>query len=480
MAIRASSISRYFLRVVTLILLTILLVILIHIRTRAGLYPAAISKHELDSDKIGDSFTQRVTMNPDSHVLDQSIENPSSEEIDGIIQQETVGSYFDRTASNVSLSNQSERTMTLSATTVSNVTMFDKLLENAIASSVTASPGLIDTTIPHATHLPVNTTGRVPPPSTIASLPSDHRFSESTVSKSAIVATTESSSVISNQMLNTTRMEASVTSTLLKVEKPLPDCLIVGVRKGGTRTLTRFLSLHPQIVTLNHEIQFFNLEERYALGENWYRLQLPTKKPGQVLIEKSAEYFHVDEVPARVYKMKQDMKIIVVLRDPFERMVSDYYFIRRYAKQYNVTYRFAELDNSLEDLIVDRNTGRMKFSHGGLHRSEYAKFLKTWRKYFPMKQILVINGDHLAKVNPAKELHKVEEFLNIEPYLNEDMFVYDPLKGYYCMKVEGCMGDEKGHKYPEFDPYFEKMVRGYFQYWNKQLYQMLGVNFGWR
>ncbi|ELU17270.1 hypothetical protein CAPTEDRAFT_36252, partial [Capitella teleta] len=259
----------------------------------------------------------------------------------------------------------------------------------------------------------------------------------------------------------------------------LPDCLIVGARKAGTRALTRFLSQHPQVVVLTHEVQFFNIDDRYSRGEDWYRSQMPYIKANQVLIEKSAEYFHVMEVAERVKAMKPDMKIIVVLRDPFQRMVSDYFFIRRYAEMYNVTYHFAELENSLEDLVVDKNTGRMKFNHGGLHRSEYAKFFKHWRAFFPKKQILVINGDILANENPARELQKVERFLNLKPHIKEDMFEFNTTKGFFCSKQGGCLSQEKGHVYPTFDPYFEKMVRGYFQHYNNILYQMLGVNFGW-
>ncbi|VEL39256.1 unnamed protein product [Protopolystoma xenopodis] len=41
-------------------------------------------------------------------------------------------------------------------------------------------------------------------------------------------------------------------------ERRLPDCLIIGVRKGGTRALLRFLAQHPKVRAAKHEVHFFD------------------------------------------------------------------------------------------------------------------------------------------------------------------------------------------------------------------------------
>lgn len=60
----------------------------------------------------------------------------------------------------------------------------------------------------------------------------------------------------------------------------LPQALIIGVKKGGTRALLEFLRLHPDIRALGSEPHFF--DRHYARGLDWYRyghtlMQEPSK-----------------------------------------------------------------------------------------------------------------------------------------------------------------------------------------------------------
>lgn len=49
----------------------------------------------------------------------------------------------------------------------------------------------------------------------------------------------------------------------------LPQALIIGVKKGGTRALLEFLRLHPDIRALGSEPHFF--DRHYARGLDWYK-----------------------------------------------------------------------------------------------------------------------------------------------------------------------------------------------------------------
>ena len=48
----------------------------------------------------------------------------------------------------------------------------------------------------------------------------------------------------------------------------------------------------------------------------------------------------------------------------------------------------------------------------------YVNILKNWFKYFPLKQMLILNGDELI-LNPFNVLIKVEAFLNLKSYFNK-------------------------------------------------------------
>lgn len=51
--------------------------------------------------------------------------------------------------------------------------------------------------------------------------------------------------------------------------KRLPQALIVGVKKGGTRAVLEFIRVHPDVRALGTEPHFF--DRNYGRGLDWYR-----------------------------------------------------------------------------------------------------------------------------------------------------------------------------------------------------------------
>ena len=105
-------------------------------------------------------------------------------------------------------------------------------------------------------------------------------------------------------------------------KKRLPDCLIIGTKKGGTRVLISYLGLHSKVSAVEDEIHYFN--HFTHLGSEWYRNQMSFSFPDQITIEKSPTYFIHKSAPKDVYEMNPNMKLIVLLREPVSRAVSDY------------------------------------------------------------------------------------------------------------------------------------------------------------
>lgn len=55
----------------------------------------------------------------------------------------------------------------------------------------------------------------------------------------------------------------------LRPSRKLPDALIIGVKKGGTRALLEFIRLHPDVRAAGSEVHFF--DRFYNKGFTWYR-----------------------------------------------------------------------------------------------------------------------------------------------------------------------------------------------------------------
>lgn len=62
----------------------------------------------------------------------------------------------------------------------------------------------------------------------------------------------------------------------------------------------------------------------YDQGFDWYRRQMPFSFEGQVTIEKTPNYFVDWEVPERVYNLNSSIRLVLVVRNPIDRAISDY------------------------------------------------------------------------------------------------------------------------------------------------------------
>jgi len=62
-----------------------------------------------------------------------------------------------------------------------------------------------------------------------------------------------------------------VASAMMQMKgiKRLPQAIIIGVKKGGTRALLEFLRTHPDVRAPGPEVHFF--DRYYDKGLDWYR-----------------------------------------------------------------------------------------------------------------------------------------------------------------------------------------------------------------
>lgn len=73
----------------------------------------------------------------------------------------------------------------------------------------------------------------------------------------------------SKQARNLDRKQPNNTNPPKYGNKKLPNALIVGVKKGGTRAVLEFIRIHPDVRALGTEPHFF--DRNYDKGLDWYR-----------------------------------------------------------------------------------------------------------------------------------------------------------------------------------------------------------------
>lgn len=206
-----------------------------------------------------------------------------------------------------------------------------------------------------------------------------------------------------------------------------------------------------------------------------HRDLMPKSSEGQLTMEKTPSYYVTREVPARIYCMSKDTKLIVVVRDPVTRAISDYTQTR--SKKPDIP--------SFESLTFkNMSAGLIDTTWSAVQIGMYAKHLERWLQFFPMEQLLFVSGEGLI-TDPAGEMARVQDFLGIRRVITEKYFHFNPAKGFPCLKrPEGnskphCLGKTKGRTHPNIDPEVVQRLRDFYKPFNRKFYKMTGYDFGW-
>ncbi|XP_062865928.1 heparan sulfate glucosamine 3-O-sulfotransferase 3B1 [Trichomycterus rosablanca] len=255
--------------------------------------------------------------------------------------------------------------------------------------------------------------------------------------------------------------------------REFPQAIIIGVKKGGTRALLEFLRVHPDVRAVGAEPHFF--DRFYHKGLDWYRNLMPRTLEGQITMEKTPSYFVTREAPRRIFTMNHNTKLIVVVRDPVTRAVSDY--TQTLSKNPGLP--------SFQNLVFKNSTtGLIDTSWSAVRIGIYAKHLENWLRYFPLSRLLFVSGERLV-TDPASEMERVQDFLGLKRLVTNKHFYFNQTKGFPCLKKpEGssrprCLGKSKGRAHPHIPPEVLYRLRDFYRPFNLKFYQMTGQDFGW-
>ncbi|XP_022316378.2 heparan sulfate glucosamine 3-O-sulfotransferase 6-like [Crassostrea virginica] len=253
----------------------------------------------------------------------------------------------------------------------------------------------------------------------------------------------------------------------------LPRAIIIGVKKGGTRALLEFLRVHPDVKATGPEPHFF--DKHYHKGLDWYRSLMPETLPHQITIEKTPSYFVTSEVPSRIFKMSNSTKLVLVVRDPVTRAVSDYT---------QILSKHGKSKSFQSSAFLRNDTSRINTSWIVIRIGLYVKHLENWLSVFPLRQIHFVHGENLV-TNPGEEMRKVQEFLGLEPVITEKHFFFDKRRGFPCIKKKltnkrgHCLDESKGRPHPLLPAKVISSLRRFYRPFNEKFYKLTNIDFKW-
>lgn len=214
--------------------------------------------------------------------------------------------------------------------------------------------------------------------------------------------------------------------------RPMPDYLIIGTKRGGTTSMYKYLLRHPNIIPMWPGVEnakkthFF--DQNFALGTDWYRAHFPTglqrsrvarRTGAPALSGEAAPYYSFHPLVAgRVHDTIPDVKVIMLVRNPVDRIWSHHHE-RVYNRTEPLSFRDA-LDAEEERLAGEHERilnepGYYSERHdfcSYLARGRYLEHLEPWLDLFPADQIHVVRSEDLYR-QPNTALAAAFAFLGV-------------------------------------------------------------------
>jgi len=200
---------------------------------------------------------------------------------------------------------------------------------------------------------------------------------------------------------------------------PLPNFLIAGATRSGTTFLHKSLERHPEIFVPDpKELWYFNVDCNYKHGLSAYRHYFSQWSGEHAIGEATPLYFNDgllyhdrkspyytthDSAIRRIANSLPDSKLILSLRNPRDRLVSQY--------QKNFNQRKNGMRRTLEAHL--RATNKTQSPVDFVHMNRYDRHLTALFREFDPQQILIVIFEEWTK-NPEQTVRQIFRFLNVD------------------------------------------------------------------
>ena len=169
--------------------------------------------------------------------------------------------------------------------------------------------------------------------------------------------------------------------------RPPVDLVIIGAPKAGTTTLARWLELHPDaFLPAEKEVAYFDLN--YHKGRAWYDEKYA---PGgdAMRVDATPAYMYVDVALERLAADAPNAKLVVILREPMDRVWSHYWYNRSMGIDPRSFRRILKAE------ARDKTNAPRGLPIGYIEVSRYTLRLERFMEHFDRSQLLVLFFDDL-------------------------------------------------------------------------------------
>uniref|UniRef100_A0A915PPJ4 Vacuolar protein sorting-associated protein 26 n=1 Tax=Setaria digitata TaxID=48799 RepID=A0A915PPJ4_9BILA len=203
---------------------------------------------------------------------------------------------------------------------------------------------------------------------------------------------------------------------------------------------------------------------------------MPETNITEITVEKTPAYFVSKTVPGRVHRLNSTIKLIVVVRNPITRAISDYTQAISKKRRSISLPSFEEMALGYGSSNATGMKNGVNASWGAIRIGIYHRHIRKWLEHFPLHQIHFVDGERLI-TNPAAEIRAVERFLTVKPVVRQSNFATDPLKGFPCVLRKDstlhCLGKTKGRAHPHVRLEVIRKLENFYAPQNEQFFKLI-------
>lgn len=185
-----------------------------------------------------------------------------------------------------------------------------------------------------------------------------------------------------------------------------PNFVIIGAQKSASTFLQRCLQEHPDIWMPVGESAAFETPDFEAGAVQRLYAEIDERQEPVIGI-KRPNYFHKSEVPERLFQALENPRLVLILRNPFERTQSAYF---HYVSNGFVPCQ--PLNVGLTQLLNGELQHRYKRSAEIIEFSIYSASIQRYLNFFPRSALYITPYGRL-KAAPLTVIHEILDFLDV-------------------------------------------------------------------
>lgn len=247
--------------------------------------------------------------------------------------------------------------------------------------------------------------------------------------------------------------------------KNLNYFVIIGAQRSGSTFLYNLLDAHPEIEMnkpVKPEPKFYIDKTNFSLGKDYYlnnffsefRINNKIKAIG----EKSTSYIEFEDVAEKINTLFPDSKVLVILRNPVSRAISNYMFsVKNGIEKRPVNEVFCE---KYQTPLKPENLSVNPFAY--IERGYYSNYLEPYLKVFGDRMKILIFEEIIASSIVQNELYSflgVSDFSFDTSMLNRNESEYKWTSEEEKLQVESMLEKAYLNEIPKIENLLQREIK---------------------